>query len=196
MLVLTGFILVGRPFIRLWVGEGYDNAYWVGVILIASAYIPSVQTLGVNIQNARNRHQMRSVVYFLVACVNVAASIFLIRRWGEIGTSLGTLIAVLIGSGVFMNIYYHRKIGLNVVYFWKDILRWTVPAGVLCAAASFLMKGIVIRSWGTLLAAVAVYTLVYAVLLWMIGMKREDREMIRETLSVILKRKQRPEGRG
>ena len=59
---------------------------------------PSVQTLGVNIQNAKDMHRPRSVIYFLVACVNVGVSILLIRRWGVTGTSLGTLGAMTLGA--------------------------------------------------------------------------------------------------
>ncbi len=184
MLVLTGFILLGKPFIMLWVGPGYETSYYAALILIVAAYIPSVQTLGVNIQNAKNMHRMRSAVYFAVACVNVAASVFLIRKWGVIGTSLGTLFAVLLGTGAFMNVYYHRKVGLNVFTFWKDILRWTVPACLLCGAAWLATRHIVITSWLALLAYAGAYSVVYGGLLWLVGMKREDRDM----LSAIVRR--------
>lgn len=194
MLVATGFFLVGRPFIRLWVHEGYEMSYYVGLILIIASYIPSVQTLGVNIQNAKNMHRMRSVVYFVVACVNVAASVFLIRRWGVVGTSLGTLFAVLLGTGVFMNIYYHRKVGLNVLVFWKDILRWTVPACALCAVAWLLTRHLEITSWGGLALYAAAYSAVYAGLLWLVGMKREDKDMLRALLQ--RRRGNKAEGEG
>lgn len=182
LLVLTGFVLVGREFIQLWVGDGYENAYAVGVILMASGYIPSVQTLGVNIQNAKDKHKMRSLIYFGIACVNVVCSIFLIRRWGEIGTSLGTLFAVLLGSGIFMNWYYHRKIGLDIWYFWKAILRWTVPAGLLCAGVWWIKQQIVIDSWLKILLYAAAYGLLYALLLWTVGLKPEERARIRGIL--------------
>ena len=182
LLVLTGFVLVGREFIQLWVGDGYENAYAVGVILMASGYIPSVQTLGVNIQNAKDKHKMRSLIYFGIACVNVVCSIFLIRKWGEIGTSLGTLFAVLLGSGIFMNWYYHRKIGLDIWNFWKAILRWTVPAGLLCAGVWWIKQQIVIDSWMKILLFAVAYGLLYALLLWTVGLKPEERTRIRSIL--------------
>ena len=185
LLILTGFILVGRQFIQLWVGDGYENAYWVCVILMFASYIPSVQTLGVNIQNALNMHKARSVVYFGIAVVNVICSVFLIRLWGEIGTSLGTLFAVLIGSGIFMNWYYRKKIGLDIWYFWKDILRWTIPAALLCVGGWFVMKQFTIASWWTLIAAAAAYGIVYAGLLWTIGFRKEEKESIKKLASAL-----------
>ena len=83
LLVLSGFLLIGRQFVTLWVGKEYDISYYATVILMISGYIPAVQTLGVNIQNAKNMHRIRSVVYFFVACINVIASVFLIKMYSE-----------------------------------------------------------------------------------------------------------------
>lgn len=188
LLVLTGFILFGRPFIRLWAGDGYETSYAAAVILMLASYIPSVQTLGVTIQNARNMHRPRSVIYFAVACANVGISILLIRRWGVVGTSLGTLFAVLAGNGLFMNFYYHRKIGLNVLTFWKAVLRWTLPAAGLCGAAWLLTRNLEIRTWGQLILSAAVYTLAYCGLLWGIGLDREEKKKIRNLPAVLFHR--------
>lgn len=189
LLVLTGFILFGRAFIRLWVGEGYELSYTVGVILMLASYIPSVQMLGVSIQNAKNMHRPRSVVYFLVACANVGVSILLIRRWGVTGTSLGTLAAMLLGHGLFMNMTYHRRIGLNVITFWKAVLRWTLPAAALCAGTWLLIRGWELPGWGQLLAAAAGYAAVYVLLMWFAGLHREEREKIKEMIRGPLRRK-------
>ena len=41
-LVLTGFFLFGRPFIRLWAGEGYDDAYTIAMLFFVPLTIPLV----------------------------------------------------------------------------------------------------------------------------------------------------------
>ena len=189
LLVQTGFILVGKDFIRLWVGDGYDTAYWVGVILMMSRYIPGVQTMGVNIQNAKDLHRPRSVIYFGIACVNVAVSIVLIRLWGEVGTSLGTLAAVVLGAGLFMNIYYHRRIGLNVFVFWKALMRWTPLAAALCGVFWLARREIILDDWPRLLLFILVYTAVYLLLLWNAGMKKTEKAEIREMIAGIRKGK-------
>ena len=182
LLVLSGFILLGKPFIALWAGPGYENSYPATVILMLASYIPSIQTLGVTIQNARNMHRPRSVIYFLVACANVGISVLLIRRWGVTGTSLGTLFAILAGHGVFMNLYYHFRIGLNVIIFWKTILRWTIPVVGLCGISWLLIRNIPVRSWGMLLAMAAVYAVLYIGLLWFLGLRKEEKVWVRTKL--------------
>ena len=183
LLVLTGFILFGKSFIYLWVGAGYGESYTVGVILMLASYVPSVQMLGVNIQNAKNMHRPRSVVYFLAACANVGISVLLIRRWGVTGTSLGTLAAMTLGHGAFMNVYYHRRIGLNVVTFWKAILQWTMPAMGLCAGTWFLTRSMTSGTWGQLILMIALYASAYGALLWVVGLRKDEREKIRRMIN-------------
>ena len=179
LLVLTGFILVGKPFIKLWVGVGYESSYFVALVLILAFYIPSVQTLGVNIQNAKNMHRPRSVIYFAIACMNIVLSIFLIRRWGVVGTSLGTFIAMAVGAGVAMNLYYHYRIGLNVCYFWKRLLHWTLPAGALCLAMHILLRRINIQTWPQLLLCVVVYSAVYIALLYLLELTAGEKTVLK-----------------
>lgn len=186
LLVLTGFILVGRSFIRLWVGEGYDTSYAAGIILMLARYIPAVQTMGVTIQNAKDMHRPRSVIYLGIAAMNVFASIFLIRRWGVTGTSLGTLAAVILGAGIFMNIYYHRRIGLNIFFFWKSLARWTLLAAALCGTAWVLSQRLSLDSWPRLLLFILLYSSAYLLLWWFVGMRKTEKAEIRNVLTGIL----------
>lgn len=178
LLVITGFILCGKQFIYLWVGEEYNISYYAAVILMLSGYIPAVQTLGVNIQNAKNMHRVRSFVYFGIACVNVVASVFLIRIWGVVGTCLGTLFAVLLGSGVFMNIYYHKRIGLDVLKFWKEILKSVPYCAIAVVLGLLILRYFSIDSWLAFLIFVGVYTAIYCVLLFVLGLKKEERDTL------------------
>ncbi len=186
LLISTGFFLVGKTFVRLWVGEEYDLSYRVCLILMIAGYVAAIQTLGVNIQNAKNMHRMRSVVYFFVACINVISSIFLIRLWGVTGASLGTLFAIIIGNGLFMNYYYHKFVGLNVFYFWREIIQWTVPACILCGAFKLLLTFVKINSWFTLALFVILYSVIYLLLLWFIGIKSDEKKKIIKEIKRIM----------
>ncbi len=175
LLIITEYFLLGPAFLRLWVGDGYEMSYYVGLILMSAAYIPSVQTLGVNIQNAKKMHKVRSVVYFVVACINVVCSVFLIKRWGEVGTSLGTLFAVIIGSGIFMNYYYQKYVKLNIFVFWRTILKWTIPALLLCGCTFIVTRGMIIDSWIKFVVFASVYAVAYGLLLFGVGFSADER---------------------
>lgn len=188
LLVLSGFFLIGRQFVTLWVGDEYKISYYATLILMLAGYIPAIQTLGVNIQNAKNMHRTRSVVYFIVACMNVMASIYFIKLWGVVGTCLGTLLATLLGHGVFMNWYYQRKIGLNILYFWKEMFKWILPVCILTGIGMVIIQYFMIDSWVKLIVFACGYGCIYVIVLYFIGLDTAQRKNIIEKAKLAMKR--------
>lgn len=122
MLILIGFIGLGKYFItNLWVGNSYIDAYLITLILIIPVTIPLIQNIGIEIQKSMNKHQFRSVIYLLIAIVNIIMSIPLAKRFGPIGSAIGTGITTFIGNGLIMNMYYKNSIGLDIKRFWVEI---------------------------------------------------------------------------
>ena len=73
--VLSAFILLGRPFIALWAGEGYDETYVIALMFFASTLIPMIQNLGITILQARNEMKYRSILILAVSAASLAAAI-------------------------------------------------------------------------------------------------------------------------
>lgn len=176
MPVILGFIIFGKKFVCLWAGNNYSESYYVAVILIISGYIPAIQSIGVNIQNALNKHQIRSIVYFVIAIANVILSIRLIPKYGAVGTSIGTLIAVLLGSGIFMNMYYHKKIGLDMFEFWKEIVKMYPAALVSFFVGYILERYLKLVTWGNLCIELCIFVIFYVVFMWKFALKTEEKD--------------------
>lgn len=85
-LVIVGFIFLGKNFIELWAGTGYEYSYGITLMLIVPATIPLIQGLTLEIMRAKNMHKVRSFVYFAMAICNVFISIPCIRYWGRSGS--------------------------------------------------------------------------------------------------------------
>lgn len=181
-LICTGFVFLGRPFIRVWAGEGYEQAYEVALLLIIPVTVPLIQNLGIEIQRAKNMHRARSVAYVCLATLNVVLSIFLIRRWGCIGAAAGTAIALTAGNILFMNWYYHKKIGLDMISFWKEMSGF-VPALILVCLFGIVYEYFVeIHGWGMLLISAFLYTVVYAAVMWCLGLNSYEKGVIKGVL--------------
>lgn len=97
--------------------ENYIESYAITLLLIVPVTIPLIQNLGIEIQRAKNLHRVRSVVYLCIAISNVLISIPFIKIWGPSGAALGTAISLIVGNIIFMNIYYQKRIGLDILYF-------------------------------------------------------------------------------
>ena len=80
-LIVSGFVFFGKIFIELWAGKEYGNSYYVGLLLIISISMELIQSLGVEIQKAKNMHQTRTLVYFVISIFNIFISIPLIKKY-------------------------------------------------------------------------------------------------------------------
>lgn len=176
--IVVGFLMIGKDFIILWAGTDYQEAYYITLLLIVPAAIPLMQSLGVDIQRALNKHQIRSVVYAGLSVANILISIPLIYKFGASGAALGTFIALLIGNGLVMNIIYARYIGLDVIAFWKNILP-IMLATLIPIALGYVMNHLFVNvTWNNLLIKGLIFVFAYLIAEYFIAMNPEERAII------------------
>lgn len=187
-MILTGFAFFGLPFIKFWAGEGYESAYYVALFLIVPATVPYMQNLGIEIQRAKNMHKTRSVVYFFIAIANVGISIPLIRLYGPGGAALGTAISLTLGNILFMNWYYHNRIGLDMLYFWKHIAGF-IPAFIVPTVIGVVMNLFLsMDSLPVLFICIVSYALIYCISMWRVGLNDYEKGLIISPVNKVLKR--------
>lgn len=126
-LMCSGLVLFGKNFILLWAGSGYEESYYIALLLIIPLCVPLIQNLGISIMQAMDKYKFKAIVSFGMTIINVIISIFLAQKWGAIGAALGTCISLVVCNIIIMNIYYYKEIKLDVIKFWKNIFKMTVP---------------------------------------------------------------------
>ena len=178
-LVSTGILFFGQFFItNIWVGTGYENSYYVALLLIFPASIALIQNLGIEIQRAQNKHKFRSIVYSGMALVNLLLSIYLCQLYGSIGSAVGTAISLVLANGIVMNIYYDRHCNIDVKAFWKNIT--SVLKGLMIP----ILFGVIIKRFITInnvyafIALVFAYSLVYALSIWFLSINEDEKQLI------------------
>ena len=182
MLVLTGFIFVGEPFIEAWGGGEYQGAYPIALLLMIPVTVPLIQNLGIEIQRAKNKHQFRAKVYFFMALANVALSIPLCMRYEGMGCALGTAISMVVCNGFVMNWYYHKHIGLDMFYFWKSILSMVPSMVPACIAGFVAVRLISFTGYSGVVAFALPYCAVYSMCLYALGMNADERALVKSIL--------------
>ena len=176
-LALSGFIVFGKPFMTFWGGEGYEKSYGIALLLIGPATVPLIQNIGLEIQRAKNMHKARSVVYLAVVLANIGLSVYLIRTLGVSGAAIGTAVSVTAGTIVFMNWYYHFRIGLDIVMFWKNIAK-LIPAVMLSLAFGVIMcRFVSIHNVLILGICIGAYTVVFCFAMWFLGMNQYEKQL-------------------
>lgn len=121
-LAVCSFASFGYPFLKFYAGVGYDDAYWIALVTMIPASVPLVQTVFLNVVMARFQHQFRSVIYLIIAIVNVIGTYYILPYWGIIGAASVSGIAAIIGHGFAMNWFYKKHTGIEVFRFWKSVI--------------------------------------------------------------------------
>lgn len=188
-LIATGIVFFGKEFIvNIWAGEEYADSYYVALLLILPASIALVQNVGIEVQRALNKHKFRSIAYFFMALINLVLSILLCQRYGAVGSALGTAISLVVSNGIVMNIYYHKKCNINVVCFWKNILRQSLGLFVPITFGAFYKKFVDCDNLFFFLLGIVLYSFIYCVSVWFVSMNDYEKNLLLKPVKRIIKR--------
>lgn len=186
-LVLSGFTVFGRTFIRLWAGPNYSEAYLVAMLTMVPLAIPLIQSIAFTIIKAQGTHRFRSVLYAILAVANAVSTFFLIPVMGIVGAALCTCVVFVLGHGIIMNIYYWRVTRLDIPAFWKNIGKMSVVPGAMILVGIWLVKNVLpMTSLWWFLGWVIVYTAIFAVLSWIFSMNRYEKDLVLGLLKNLL----------
>lgn len=186
-LVVSGFIVFGQVFIQLWAGEGYEEAYYIALLTMIPLTIPLLQNIAFNTIVAQNKHQFRSILYVILALANVISTYLLLPVMGIIGAALCTFVVFIIGQGIIMNWFYYKRIGLDIPYFWRNILRMTiVPALMICVSFLVQQIGISITSLPAFAVSILLYTGMFCALSWFFSMNRYEKNLLSSLIKRVL----------
>lgn len=188
VLVLTGFFLFGRQFIRLWAGDGYDDAYTIAMLFFVPLTIPLCQNLGITILQARNQMKFRCLLYLFISMASLVAQVFLSRSYGGIGCAIAVAVALILGQNIIMNVYYQTRQRIDIVRFWLEILKMTIVPAVLTVAAYYALQQFALDSVLELCLGIFLYLLVYLPLFFALSMNAYERDLILQPVKRLLKR--------
>lgn len=177
-LVGSGFVLFGQPFLHFWAGEGYESAYAITLLLILPVTVPQIQSIGIEIQRAKNMHHFRSMMYLVMALFNIALSIPLGRRFGGVGCAAGTAVSLIVANGFVMNWFYSSRLQLRIGAFWKQILSLMPSVLLTFTLGAVLVWYVDISSLLMLVVCIAAYCVVYGVSVWNLSMNTEEKSLI------------------
>lgn len=186
--IVSAFVAFGRQFIALWAGPEYSLSYYVALLTMIPVTIPLIQNTGINILYALNKHQFRSIVYACIAVLNVVLTFWWVESYGIIGAAMATCIAYVVGNILIINWYYHRKIGIDIPLFWKNIVTMCPVMIIVGITAWLVLDAIVIDSWLAFFAAAAGYSIVYFVLAYRFMMNQYERDTVMVPVKKLLRK--------
>lgn len=186
--VVSAFVAFGRQFIALWAGPGYEEAYWVAIFTMIPATIGLIQNTGINILYAKNKHKFRALTYFCMALLNISLTMLWVKRFGIIGAAFATGVACVLEDGVIMNWYYHKRIGIDIPFFWKNILSMSPLMVIMGIGAWLILDRLWFDTWIEFFVYAIIYTAVYCVAAYFVMMNPYERNTLTTPLVKVYKK--------
>ena len=113
-----------------------------------------------------------------MAMLNFVVSIFLCKKYGAIGSAVGTALSLVLANGIIMNIYYHLRCNIDVLYFWKQIGRLSIGLVIPIAFGIGLNMLCYDTSILIYLFKILLYVIVYVFSMWFIGMNDYEKNLL------------------
>lgn len=190
LLALTGFFLLGRDFITVWVGTEYMQVYLLACVLLTTATIELSQNTITAILKAKNKLHGKTLILAGSTLVNVILTVLLVPRLGALGAVLGTAFSLVFGYGVALNFYYHFHIHVNMKTYYKKTYRGILPAAILaCLVGIPVSLFLPLGGWFGFALKAAIYIVIYVLAIYLIGFNKDEKQACHKLLRKFTKRK-------
>ena len=177
--VASGFIVFGRQFIEIWAGYGFEEAYWITLLIIIPFTVDLIQNIGLAVLQAQNKYDFRARVYFCMGIFNLCLAIPLGLKYGGIGCAFATGLSMFIGNGLIMNWYYLKIMGLNIALFWKNISKISIGVIIITIVAYAVNTVIFSLNIFVFVIKLIIYTSIYVLVMYKLFMNVEEKEKIK-----------------
>ena len=77
-----------------------------------------------------------------------------------------------------MNLVFKRKIGFNIVSYYRELFRGILPAFVLVIVVNILLSMTHLSGWRGFICNVAAYCMVYIAVIYTLGVNKQEKKMI------------------
>ena len=178
LLLAVPLVIYARELIALYLGETYEMAAIVTILLLAPCPIVYGHILVSGLAFAKNEMRAWCLRLIFLQLVNLSLTLYFvgIRHMGAVGSALGTFLTM-----AFLWPIVSWPLGLRLAGLsWGQWFRRTAWPGIIPAAAGavvwlVLKAEIQPASWLALGICAAAGMAVYAIVLWLYGLQPEDR---------------------
>ena len=175
-LCFFGFIACGEPFISIVYGDEYLEAWLIAIIIMAPMLINMSNGVLINVLDAMDKRMFRSLALTITTIANIVLTVFLIDWLGMVGAALATALSVCLGQITTMNIYYSKKIKINVLKMYWLTFRGILIYHIIGAVLGFISSYFINNNYLAFVVGGVVYVAVFFFGYSLFGMTREEKE--------------------
>lgn len=176
--VLGGFYLYGREFIRLWVGNTYEASWLVAMLIMLVTTLPLIQGFGSSILEAKKKNRFKSVLSITTISIGVISGYLLSFEYGMYGMLYSLVLVIFINSMVML--WYYKKIfELKIALFLKGVFfKSVINLMILVIIFKLFLHTIDIDNWFILLVLMSVFAILYLITSYAFVLNKEERKLL------------------
>lgn len=172
---LGGFICLGKEFFSLWLGRGFEDCYYLALILMVPVTFPLIVNTCLAILKAKNLLLFRTIALAYSAVINVIFTIIGTKLWGFYAAAAGTALSTVIGSVLSLNIYYQIKLKINMLRVYFRIMHKIVLCIAIPTVVCFLINPCFNGSWLAFIVKAFIFVAIYGVLMILFGLNENEK---------------------
>lgn len=187
LLVLTGFVIFGREFIIIWAGKTFEPAYIMTVILMTTITLQLTQLPAVSVIQAKNLQGFRLFVLIMTLLISMLFAIVFAPSYSGYGVSVALGLISYISYTLIMNIYYHKRVKLNMYLFWWEMFKYAFPI-LVTAITYFIIYHYIINKTGFDLLVfslnIVIYISVFSIVFCVFMLNKKEKRRILKVLKI------------
>ena len=187
-LLCIGFICVGREFIQLWLGEGYEEVYPCALMIILPSFLQLPQEIGNTSVVAAGKVKQQAYAFMLMAAMNLLLAYPMTKYWGVEGLCCSIMIAYLVRT-LTMDYIFYKHIQINVFKFFRNSYLRILPSIALSIVLSLvLFEFLEAGGWYGFILKTLLCVLIYLLSIWVFAMNNYEKHLFASPMNRILKR--------
>ena len=178
--VLIGFIGLGKTFMTLWIGDGYELAYVSASIMMIALFLPIIEDSGLAILKAEGKQSVIAIAWLISSIANVVLTWLVVPTMGIIGASIMTLITSYFINMVVLNVMLKREIHLKLSKVFKGIFKGSIPAFVGSVIVFFIFHMLDFKNttWVSFIIEGAIFTIIFVILIYVFYLSKDQKRKI------------------
>lgn len=185
VLPITALVmLLAVPFIKLWLGEGFERSVLTLQILVFGYLFNILTGPGAYILNGTGRPQYAMWGALVAIPINLTLSITLVMRIGFFGVVIGTTTSLIVSAIYFIFMSHHVMNMYILSMFAKILFKPFVACAIPFLPGYFLIQQINEMGWGVMTAMASLYLIVFGLIIWLLNYLDDfDKALINRYLS-------------
>jgi O-antigen/teichoic acid export membrane protein len=175
--ILGAFILFGKQFVTLWVGDSYELSWIIAVTVMLAYTLPLIQNFANSLLEANKKFYFKAMVYLVFIVFGTFLGWFLIDSLGMVGMIYGIVAGWLLAVTI-MNIYYHKILKLDIPQFFVGVFKRILPGFLIVLAVGLFIKEIPGSGWINFLIKSSLYIIVYCFIFFSVALNTFERSLV------------------